>query len=89
MGAAGRCQARAEAVTVPGRTSLTCGNVVQWRVCRVVRSVRIAVLIDKEGYSRALFVMLNLPGAAACLHEEWPVSRKDVAPYQILRNRPS
>ena len=34
---------------------------------------------DLEGYSRALFVMPNLPGAAACLHEEWPVSRKDVA----------
>jgi len=41
MGAAGRCQARPEAVTVPSSTSLTCGNVVQQRLCWVAFSVRI------------------------------------------------
>jgi hypothetical protein len=41
MGAAGGCQVRLEAVTVPGWIPLTCGNVQQQRTCRVVRSVRI------------------------------------------------
>ena len=41
MGAAGGCQVRSEAVTVPGWIPLTCGNVQQQRSCRVVRSVRI------------------------------------------------
>jgi hypothetical protein len=37
---------------------------------------------DMEGYSRTLFVMPTLPGTAACLHEGWPVSRKDVVTTQ-------
>lgn len=41
MGAAGRCQARSEAVTVPGSTSLTCRNIVLQQFRRLVRSVRI------------------------------------------------
>ena len=41
MGAAGGCQVRSEAVTVPGWIPLTCGNVQQQRSCRVVCSVRI------------------------------------------------
>ncbi len=41
MGAAGRCQARSGAVNVPGRTPLTCGNVLRQRLCRIARSVRI------------------------------------------------
>jgi hypothetical protein len=41
MGAAGRCEVRSEAVTVPGLESLTCRNVLQQRLCRVARSVRI------------------------------------------------
>ena len=41
MGAAGRCEAGLEAVTLPDRMPLTCGNVVQQRVCRGARSVRI------------------------------------------------
>jgi len=40
-GAAGHCQVRSEAVTVPGSTSLTCRNVVQQRLCRCARWVRI------------------------------------------------
>jgi len=35
MGAAGCCQLRSEAVTVPGWMPLTCGNVVQQWVCQV------------------------------------------------------
>ena len=41
MGAAGRCQTRAEAVTVHSWMPLTCGNVAYQRLCRGVRSVRI------------------------------------------------
>ena len=41
MGAAGDCQLRSEAVTVPDWKPLTCGNVAQQRVCQVGRSVRI------------------------------------------------
>jgi hypothetical protein len=37
---------------------------------------------DLEGYSRALFVISTLPGTTACLHEGWPVSRKDVVTTQ-------
>jgi hypothetical protein len=40
MGAEGRCQLRLEAVAVPGWKPLMCGNVVQQRLCRVARSVR-------------------------------------------------
>ena len=39
MGAAGRSEARSEAVTVPDRMSLTCRNIVQQRLRQVVRSV--------------------------------------------------
>jgi hypothetical protein len=41
-----------------------------------------SVISVNEGYSRALFVMSTLPGAAARLHEGWPVSRKDVVTTQ-------
>ena len=41
MGAAGRCQLRSEAVTVPGWKPLTCGNVLQQRLCTIACSVRI------------------------------------------------
>jgi hypothetical protein len=44
MGAADGCQARSEAVTLPGWMPLTCWNVIQQRLCRVVRSVRIEVV---------------------------------------------
>ena len=46
MGVAGRCQARSEGVTVSGRTSLTCGNVLQQLLRRLARSVRIEMLIS-------------------------------------------
>jgi hypothetical protein len=38
MGAAGRFQAQSEAVTVPHGTPLTCGNVVQHRLCQFALS---------------------------------------------------
>ena len=45
MGAAGRCQVRSETATVPCRAPLTCGNVLQQRLYRPARSVRIEVIM--------------------------------------------
>jgi hypothetical protein len=48
-----RCEARSEAVTVPGKTALTCRYVLQQRLCRVARSVRIeGVRMTSAGASR-------------------------------------
>jgi hypothetical protein len=45
MGAAGRRQARSEALSMPDRMALTCKNIATQGLCRVVRSVRIGVLL--------------------------------------------
>ena len=59
MGAAGRRELRSEAVTVPGRTSLTCENVVQRRLCRVVRSVRIEGVRGSNPLSSTEFLQVR------------------------------
>lgn len=59
MGAAGRRQARPEAVTVPGSEPLTCRNVAQQQLCRNVRSVRIAGLKNRCSLKRIKLLPLR------------------------------
>ncbi len=61
MGAAGRCQARSEAVTVPGHAALTCRNVTQQRLYRPVHSVRIEMLISLHDGATIQALASDLP----------------------------
>jgi hypothetical protein len=61
MGAVGRCQLRSETVTVPGRTSLTCGNVGQQRPRRMARSVRIEGVRGSNPLSSTEFLQVKWP----------------------------
>jgi hypothetical protein len=60
MGAAGRCQARPDAVTVPSSMPLTCGNVVQQQVRRTARSVRIEGVRGSNPLSSTEFFQVRM-----------------------------
>ena len=61
MGAAGRCKVRSEAATLPGWKPLTCGNVLQQRVRRGARSVRIEGVRGSNPLSSTEFLQVRWP----------------------------
>jgi hypothetical protein len=76
-GSGGSCQVRSEGVTVPGWKPLTCTNVVQQRLCRVVRSVRIEMLSSP---TRRPMVPKHPPPAANSGR-----ARRKIDAYRVLR----
>ena len=74
MGVAVCCEARSEAVTVPGQTSLTCRYVLQQRLSRIARSVRIEGVRGSNPLSSTEKLQVGGSPAAPILRRGWELS---------------